>query len=71
MPGRVYAGVCQQNFLPAGSREDCAVERLPEEYRGNVRTATPAPLLALQTCTHPLGSILPSDPVLCQVFVYS
>eukprot|EP00208_Stichococcus_sp_RCC1054_P007299 CAMPEP_0206144974 /NCGR_PEP_ID=MMETSP1473-20131121/25992_1 /ASSEMBLY_ACC=CAM_ASM_001109 /TAXON_ID=1461547 /ORGANISM="Stichococcus sp, Strain RCC1054" /LENGTH=419 /DNA_ID=CAMNT_0053541011 /DNA_START=141 /DNA_END=1400 /DNA_ORIENTATION=- len=37
LPGRVYAGVCQQNFLPAGSPEDCAVERLPPTLQGNVR----------------------------------
>ncbi len=61
VPGRVYAGVCQQNFLPAGSPEDCAVERLPVEFRGNVRAATPPPPRAPQTCSRLLVSSLTSS----------
>lgn len=37
IPERVFAGVCQQNFLPAGSEEDCAVIRLPPKLQPNVR----------------------------------
>mmetsp|Transcript_11284 Transcript_11284/g.33926 ORF Transcript_11284/g.33926 Transcript_11284/m.33926 type:complete len:431 (-) Transcript_11284:848-2140(-) len=37
LPDRVYAGVCQQNFLPAGSKEDCAVNQLPEKYQSHVK----------------------------------
>jgi Glycosyltransferase (GlcNAc) len=35
-PQRVFAGVCEQRLLPAGSHEDCAPERLPAELQANV-----------------------------------
>lgn len=36
IPSRVFAGVCQQNFLPAGSPEDCMVGQLPEALQSQV-----------------------------------
>lgn len=35
-PQRVFAGVCEQRLLPAGSAEDCSPERLPAQFQANV-----------------------------------
>ena len=35
-PHRVFAGVCEQRLLPAGSSEDCLPEQLPAELRSHV-----------------------------------
>jgi Glycosyltransferase (GlcNAc) len=57
---RVFAGVCEQRLLPAGSSEDCLPEQLPAELRSHVSSQ------ALLLCLDTLGACCLPGPCACR-----